>query len=200
MRILGLTGDIACGKSTVARLLKERGAEVLDSDLLVREIYADTEFAALVQELFQTPVVDSHGGVDRGKLAPLVFGDKPALAALEKLVFPAVATLREGKFRELKALGRKVVVIEAVKLLESGQGSGCNAIWCVVCSREVQLHRLMHDRGLNEVAAIARLDNQPSRERKLDLAGETPLVWIENDGTLADLKALVEKQWVRFLA
>jgi dephospho-CoA kinase len=200
MRILGLTGDIACGKSTVARLLIARGAAALDSDQLVHEIYADTVFAQSVQALFEAPVLDQSGHVDRVKLAELAFHDKGNLSALEALVFPAVARLREKKIEDLASQGQKVVVIEAVKLLESGQGSICDAIWCVVCDPEVQLSRLIRDRGLDEDAARARLRNQPSRAAKLMLAGKTPLEWIENDGSLAKLEALVERQWKLFLA
>jgi dephospho-CoA kinase len=200
MRILGLTGDIACGKTTVAKLLREKGAVTLDSDLLVREIYADRDFAQAVQKLFDTSVVDADGGVDRTKLGALVFEDAPKLRELENLVFPAVASLREAKLSEIAKLGQKVVVIEAVKLLESGQGGICDAIWCVVCAPEVQITRMVRDRGLDEVQARTRLHSQPSRADKLSLAGTTPLVWIENDGTLAELAQLVERQWTRFLA
>ncbi|RYG67019.1 dephospho-CoA kinase [bacterium] len=200
MRILGLTGDIACGKSTVARLLNQKGAETLDSDLLVREIYADPAFAKLVQGLFESSIIGEGGAVDRAKLADVVFQDKVALQKLEELVFPAVAKLRESKLQQLASTGQEVVVIEAVKLLESGQGAGCDAIWCVVCAPEVQLKRMVENRGMAEAEAQARLRHQPSRDDKLFLAGQTPLVWIENDRSLAELEALVEGQWKRFLA
>ena len=200
MRILGLTGDIACGKSTVAKMLAEKGAATLDSDLLVRELYADPGFSARVQALFEESIVDEKQGVDRAKLGPLVFQNARKLRELEALVHPAVASLRAEKLRLLAAAGQKVVVVEAVKLLESGQGSACDAVWCIVCSPEVQIERLMTRRGLSEAEAQARLQHQPSRAQKQMWAGQTPLVWLENNGSWDELCALVAQKWTQFLA
>lgn len=200
MKILGLTGDIACGKSSVARLLGEYGAAQLDSDLLVRQLYADAAFASRIQSLFSSEVSDLDGAVDRAKLAALVFADKAKLRALEKLVHPSVALLRARRLRELELAGQKVVTIEAVKLLESGQGAICDEIWCVVCAPDVQLRRLMHDRDLSEVEAQQRLQNQPTRAQKSALARDVPLLWLENNGSMDDLRALVARHWTRFLA
>lgn len=200
IKILGLTGDIACGKSTVAQWLEGRGGAILDSDVLVRDLYADTDFSARVQTLFAANVRDENGFIDRQKLGAFVFGDSTKLRELETLVHPAVAGLRGQKLRELEASGQKVVVVEAVKLLESGQGTGCDEIWCVVCSPDIQLARLMQKRGLSESDAHLRLQSQPSRAAKLELARDTPLVWIENNASLEQLSAQVARQWTRFLA
>jgi dephospho-CoA kinase len=195
MLILGLTGDIACGKSTVARMLAERGAAILDSDLLVRELYARSEFAARVQGLFSSPVLTVSGEVDRGLLGQVVFDNPEALSKLESLVHPAVAALRHEKISALG--GAPVVVNEAVKLLESGQGRLCDEIWCVVCAPEVQLRRLIETRGLSREQAELRLASQPSRERKRDLAGDVPLIWIENNSTLEELAQRIGFEWDR---
>jgi dephospho-CoA kinase len=200
MRILGLTGDIACGKSTVARLLAEKGAATLDADLLVRELYADHAFAARVAQLFETDILDLQGGIDRERLGAVVFEDASKLQELEKLVHPAVAQLRSEKLRKLESAGQRAAVIEAVKLLESGQGNVCDEIWCVVCAPEEQISRLMNSRGLSHEQALLRLQNQPSRAAKTELAASTPLVWIENNGTLTELSAQIAREWTRFLA
>ncbi len=199
MRILGLTGDIACGKSSVAQILHEKGVTALDSDQLVRELYADVAFAARVQALFEGEIRDSKRAIDRAKLGALVFGDAVKLRELERLVHPAVAKLRAQKLGALDAAGQKVVSVEAVKLLESGQGTICDEIWCVVCSPDVQLRRLMKNRGLSEDAARSRLQNQPSREAKQVLARDVPLIWLENNGSLGELRAFVAREWTRFL-
>ncbi len=200
MKVLGLTGDIACGKSSVAQILADRGAAPLDADLLVRELYADSVFACRVQLLFAGEILDADGGIDRARLGALVFADAQALGALEKLVHPAVAELRAQKLRELEVAGQEVATIEAVKLLESGQGAICDEIWCVVCAPDVQLRRLIERRGLSESEARLRLSNQPSRPEKRVLAQAVPLIWIENNGSLDELRALVARQWTRFLA
>ena len=197
MKILGLTGDIASGKSTVARLLGERGAAHLDADLQVRELYADAEFAARLAARFGD-VRSESGGVDRTKLAALVFGDEARLRELERVVHPAVARLRARQLAQLRAQGREVAVVEAVKLLESGQGNGCDAIWCVTASPDVQLRRLIENRGMDEEAARARLAHQPSRADKPSLAENVPIVWIDNSGTPAQLEQTVAREWKRF--
>lgn len=196
MKILGLTGDIASGKSTVARLLGERGARHLDADLQVRELYSDLDFAAGLAARFGD-VRGESGAVDRGKLAPLVFDNPENLRVLESIVHPAVATLRARQLAELRADGCDVAVVEAVKLLESGQGAQCDEIWCVFADAQVQLRRLTENRGLAPEQARARLANQPSRADKEKLAGCVPLFWIDNSGTPAELEKIVAREWKR---
>ncbi|HEX8235103.1 MAG TPA: dephospho-CoA kinase [Abditibacteriaceae bacterium] len=201
MFLLGLTGNIACGKSTVARLLQARGAHVIDADLLVRELYAQPEFVRRVESLFAHRVLDgslvaADGSVDRTALGALVFNDAEALRRLEALVHPAVAALREQKIRELKATAQPpAVVLEAVKLIESGQAASCDVVWWVTCRESVQKERLMHNRGLDEAAATRRLAQQPSPQKKRALLGDVPLVEIENNGSLRELEARVEAEW-----
>ena len=175
----------------------ERGAAHLDADLQVRELYADVKFAAQVSARFGD-VLGESGGVDRTKLAALVFNDEAKLRELETIVHPAVAELRARQLADLRAQERDVVVVEAVKLLESGQGAGCDAVWCVTASPAVQLQRLMEHRALDEGAARARLANQPSRADKQQLAGCLPIRWIENSGTPAQLEQIVAREWKRF--
>ena len=197
MKILGLTGDIACGKSTVARLLGERGAVHLDADLQVRELYSDLDFAARLAARFGD-ILGESGAVDRAKLAALVFDNPKKLRALEALVHPAVAALRARQLAELREQGCDVAAVEAVKLLESGQGAVCDEIWCVVAAPDVQFRRLIENREMNETQARARLANQPSRADKEKLAGEVPIVWIDNSGTPAQLEEIVAREWKRF--
>ena len=203
MKVLGLTGDIACGKSTVGRLLTTFGAVHLDADELVRELYANATFSAKMAQVLGDEILDVAGFVDKEKLRAQVWGQSrqsARLKQLESLVFPAVAELRREKLELLRAQGFDVAVVEAVKLLESGQGRGCAEIWCVVARSDVQMRRLMDYRGLDERGARARLEAQPSRERKRELAEQVPLVWIENDGSLAELEARVAREWERLNA
>lgn len=199
MKILGLTGDIASGKSSVARLLGEKGAAHLDADLLVRELYANRDFAAQLAAQFGD-VLAPDGTICREKLAPLVFGNEALLHELEAIVYPAVAQLRAQKLRELEKNGAKWVVLEAVKLLESGQSRVCDEVWCVVASRETQLRRLIENRDLSVAQAQSRLRNQPPRERKIELAGSVPLRFVENNGTFDELKTRVAALWADFAA
>ena len=201
--LIGLTGGIASGKSTVARLLKERGAVHLDADALVHELYADENFAARVQSLFETPILDAQGLVERAQLGKIVFDDAKALKRLEKLVHPAVARLRDEKLRE--NADAECIVLEAVKLVEARQAEKCDVVWCVWSNPAVQLRRLMETRNLSEAEARARLAHQPPLEVKRELlkheslkrrANQVPFVVIENNGTLQELEEAVGEQWL----
>lgn len=204
MKLLGLTGNIACGKSTVGALLKERGAALLDADKLVHELYSDTDFSRQVAALFSSwEILTASKTVDRARLGAVVFKDAVAMRRLELLVHPAVAALRDEKLHDLQRQDKLpcVVVIEAVKLIESAQAGNCREVWCVICSPEKQLQRLMETRGLTEREARARLDAQPSLSQKQSLlaALNIPLVCIENNGSLENLKERVENRWHEFL-
>jgi dephospho-CoA kinase len=210
MKLLGLTGNIACGKSTVARLLQEMGAAHIDADLLVHELYADRDFAAQVSSLL-TPRFEKESGmpvpsllrpdgsVNRAVLGALVFADQGALRILEALVHPEVAARREARLQELRERPEPppVVVLEAVKLVESGQARGCHEVWCVVCDREVQLERLVKGRGLSAEEAEARLDAQPPFSSKMERLAGNSLALVHNNGTPEQLRAQVEAAWKR---
>jgi len=213
MKLLGLTGDIACGKSSVARLLQEKGAAHIDADQLVHELYSDPAFAQTVASLL-TPRFEKESGmavpsllrpdgsVNRAVLGPLVFADAGALRLLEALVHPEVASRREAKLRELasSASPPPAVVLEAVKLIESGQARGCDEVWCVMCQPEVQRERLMEARGLSSEEAQARVDAQPSFNSKMEMLSGAPLALIHNNGTREQLAAQVDAAWKRLLS
>lgn len=202
MKLLGLTGNIACGKSSVAALLQKRGAAVLDADALVHELYSDASFSAQVAALFGPGVLCNKQTVDRRKLGEIVFGDSADLERLEKLVHPAVAKLRGEKLRAIELQNpNQIVILEAVKLLESRQAKGCVAVWCVTCAPEIQLQRLMEKRGLDESAARVRLASQPLPAAKQKLADELeiPLFFIENNAAPRALEKKIEAVWREFL-
>ncbi|MBV9468952.1 MAG: dephospho-CoA kinase, partial [Abitibacteriaceae bacterium] len=161
----------------------------------------DPEFATRVAALFPESVLTSEGTVDRIKVAAVVFKDRTALLRLEALVHPAVAALRDQKIKAVReVVPASPIVLEAVKLIESGQAMQCDAVWCVTCLPEVQRQRLMQDRGLSESAARERLENQPPLDQKAKLIGAIPLVMIENNGSLEMLESHVEQEWHKLLA
>jgi dephospho-CoA kinase len=189
MFIIGLTGNIATGKSTVAKMLRELGAEVIDADALVHELYQpNTKVTRRVAELFGAEVLLPDGGVNRQKLGAVVFNDKERMKALESVVHPAVAALRNEKINQAT---KPVVVLEAVKLFETGQHQQCHQFWVVTASESAQLQRLMKQRGLSKEQARSRLAVQPPLEEKLKIAD----VVIDNSGTLDDLRRQVEAAW-----
>jgi len=191
--LIGLTGNIATGKSLVARILGDLGAYVIDADALVHELQrrGTPVWARIVGE-FGEGILRADSEIDRAKLGALVFSDPDALHRLESIVHPAVGAEIE---RQLADLGPsvQVVVIEAIKLIEAGLHKRCNALWVVTSRPEVQLKRLMRTRGLSEGGAQVRIAAQPPQSEKAALAD----VLIENDTTVSDLRAQVERHWKR---
>lgn len=188
---IGLTGNIATGKSTVLEMLVKLGAETIDADTLAHRAIAPQGPAhAAVVDSFGQEIVRDDGTIDRGKLGAIVFDDPEALRRLERLVHPAVGELIEQRVADSEA---PVVVIEAIKLVETGRHQKGDALWIVTAPREQQVRRLMEERGLDREEAEMRIDAQPPVEPKLPLAD----VVIENDGTLADLWEQVRAAWER---
>jgi len=191
--LIGLTGNIATGKSLVARMLGDLGAYVIDADELVHELQRKDApvWAGIVGE-FGEGILRADGEIDRAKLGALVFSDSEALHRLESIVHPAVGAEIERQLANLEPPDQ-VVVIEAIKLIEAGLHKRCNALWVVTSRPGVQLDRLMRTRGLSEADAQVRIAAQPPQSKKAALAD----VLIENDTTVGDLRAQVERHWKR---
>lgn len=194
--ILGLTGNIASGKTTVGLILLELGLSTyIDADAVVHELYLPRQ--ALPGELakaFGPGVLESDGGVDRRALGAIVFNSPERLRQLEAIVHPAV---REALLSRLRALGPdEIGALDAVKLVESGYAPFCHGLWVVTCPPEIQLQRLIQQRGLTEEEARARLAAQPPVEAKLPLATAV----IHNDGSLESLRQQVTDAWRAFKA
>lgn len=198
MRLLGLTGNIATGKSTVLKILREQGAEVIDADALVHGLLGPgTPTTEAVLQTFGEGVRAPGGGVNRAALAQVVFNDPEALRRLEQIVHPAVATEVLERIAAARARPKPplAVVIEAIKLVESGMTGMLDELWIVIARPEVQRRRLIEQRGMSPEEADARLAAQPSLD-KLALAD----VIIENSGSLATLRRQVIEAWRRLLA
>ena len=198
--LIGLTGNIACGKSTVLRLLAERGASVIDADQVTRDLQQPGQpvynqiVASFGPEILAAPA----GPIDRKQLAAIVFSDPTALQRLEAIVHPAV---REHNATWLAALQRNphppaVAVLDAIKLLESGWKAQCDAIWVVTCTPEQQLQRLIATRGMSEAEARMRIDAQPPQAEKVAQAD----VVIDNSGALDATIQQVEAAWAQVMS
>lgn len=187
--VIGLTGNIATGKSTVAAMLARLGAYVLDADKLVHEaLRAGTDVHRRVVARFGAGILDAHGEVDRAGLGALVFADPAALQDLERIVHPVVV---EETLHRLRACQEPVAVVEAIKLLEAQMHRHCDAVWVVIARREQQLERLLRTRNLTRAQAELRLAAQPSVAEKLARAH----VVIDNSHSLAETWGQVVRAW-----
>ena len=187
--LIGLTGNIGTGKSTVARMLADLGATVIDADALVHDLQrkGTPTYDAIVAE-FGPGILRADGEIDRPALGAIVFDDPSRLRALEAIVHPAVAV---ESAQQISEAATDVVVYEAIKLIEAGRHAMCDAIWVVNSSREVQVERLKRDRRMGESEARRRIDAQPLPEEKLKHA----TVVIDNGGSLAATRAQVERAY-----
>jgi dephospho-CoA kinase len=183
---IGLTGNIACGKSTVGRLLVERGGEYIDADRLVHVLLEPgTPENDRIVERFGAEVRGDDGRIDRPTLGAIVFADSAALRDLEAILHPGV---RAEIGRRLDAATAPMVVVDAIKLFEGGLAKEMDAAWVVTCPREEQLRRLVDERGLTPEQAAVRIAAQGSQEEKVRQAN----VVIDNGGTLAETERQVD--------
>jgi dephospho-CoA kinase len=194
---LGLTGNIASGKSSVARHLASLGARVLDADQLAREAVAPgTPALAAIGARFGAGVLAPDGSLDRGALRRRVFGDPEALTALNAIVHPEVGRLRAERADQAATDGVAVLVDEIPLLFEAGLADQFDAIVFVDAPETVRLARLMRDRGLPESDARAMMTSQADVAPKRARA-----TWVvENDGTREALGAQVDAMWQAMLA
>ncbi len=193
-RIIGITGNIACGKTAVGQMLLELGAErYIDADAVVHKLYqCGQPIAIKVAEVFGPKVVASNGDIDRRALGAIVFQDAAAMRRLEEIVHPAVSQSMANELARVSPTG--MVIIDAVKLLEGGSGKFCQSKWIVLCSEELEYQRLIARNDFSAEEAWARIKAQPLVEERLALVNEV----IDNNGSLGETRRQVEAAFKRF--
>src|SRR5579859_731 len=192
--IIGLTGNIACGKTAVGQMLLELGVErYIDADAVVHGLYEPGQAVAVqVAQAFGPAVIAADGSVDRKALGGVVFQDAEALQRLERIVHPAVGQALMAELVKVSATG--IAIIDAVKLLEGGSGALCQSKWLVTCSEEQELARLIARNQLSEAEAWARIRAQSPIGPKLALVDEV----IDNNGSLTETRRQVVAAFERF--
>jgi dephospho-CoA kinase len=215
MRTIALTGGIGTGKSTVARLLRARGVTVIDADEAVRAVQAPgTEGLGRLVEAFGTEILDESGALDRARLARVAFADADARRRLEGIVHPLVRAWMAARQQDAEARGEAVVVHDIPLLFESrvpdglalpdgseppgfeerariARAAGFDAVLLVYAPEELQVGRLVEQRGMDPADVRARMAAQMPIERKRQLATHV----IENTGTLDELKRRFDEVW-----
>jgi dephospho-CoA kinase len=191
MLLVGLTGGIGTGKSTVARMLESRGAVVFDADVLARQAVAPgTPGFDQVVERFGPNVLAPGGGLDREALASIVFSDPAARRDLEGIVHPEVRRMFAEGCEEYKDSDR-VVIFSAPLLVETGMHTAFDLLIVVSAPVATQIERLMRGRGMAERDVRARIAAQLPLEAKAEVAD----ILVDNEGRLEDLEGRVERVW-----
>jgi dephospho-CoA kinase len=187
--VIGLTGNIGSGKSTVLGMLGQLGAKVIDADDLVHQVMAKgTSVWQTIVDTFGPSVLNENGDIDRHKLGSIVFEDPQALRRLEEIVHPAV----DSRFFDLvRNAEEQVLAVEAVKLIESGVHHKLDSLWLVTCPREESLRRLVEGRGADPEDVGERLRAQMTEEEQARWVD----VVIDNGGTLEHTWRQVRVEW-----
>jgi dephospho-CoA kinase len=187
--LIGVTGNIACGKSTVLRQLHELGAFVIDADAMIHHILRKDgpAYWPVVSE-FGSGIVREDGEIDRRALGTIVFADPEKLKRLEEIEHPIVRRVIDEQIAEAT---KPVVVLDAIKLIESGWADKCDAVWVITCRPDQQLERLMSTRGYSREEAEMRISAQSPQEDKIARADTV----IDNSGTLNQTRGQVLAAW-----
>src|SRR5215467_7936704 len=197
MNVVGLTGGIATGKSTVAAMLRQLGATVIDADEATRAVEArGTEGLRLLAREFGPGIITPDGDLDRGRLAEIAFKDPEARQRLNAIVHPLVRQWMAERQQEAFQRGDPVVVVDIPLLFESRGAGAFETVVLVYAPEDLQVRRLVELRGMSEAQARARIAAQIPIEDKRRMATHV----IENTGGMDDLQAQVEQLWVEIRA
>jgi dephospho-CoA kinase len=196
MKVIGLTGGIGSGKSTVAGYLAQLGAAVIDLDKVGHEVLRSGSgiFKSVVKE-FGREILDVKGEIDRAKLARIVFKNPDALARLNRITHPAIDKILMERTEEHRRQGAKAVVLEAAAMLEAGKAAQADEIWVTTAPESTVLKRLNERSGYSEAEARARIRSQLSDKERVKHAK----VVIDTEGSLKEVKAKVEREWGKLM-
>lgn len=193
MKVYGITGNIGSGKSSVARMFEELGARIIDADEVARSVVEPGEPAwkEIVNE-FGNDVLEAGGGINRKRLAEIVFSDETRRNKLNDITHPRIKERIRSLLREYKQAGAAVVMIEATLIVErGGLRELLNGLIVVTAEEETQIERLVREKGYTREEAVSRLGAQMPAEEKIKHGDYV----IDNSGTLEVTRKRVEEVW-----
>ena len=197
MRILGLTGGIACGKSTIAETLRSLGAVIVDGDALSRVLTApDGPALPGIRQLFGDAVFHEDGTLNRSALGAIVFADEEAMADYNALIHPMLMGLIDEAIEDARAAGAAVCVLDMPLLYEVGLDRRCDHVWCAYVPEEIQIRRLRERDGFDRETALQRIRSQLPTDEK---AARADLV-IDTDRPMEETAELVRTLYTEELA
>ena len=188
--VIGLTGQTGAGKSTVRKLLKAKGAAVIDADSVAHEV-ADNSLSCLtdIVEHFSCMVLDEKGKLNRRALGRIVFSDRKKLALLNKIMFPYIVSAIKRQVTAYEQAGAQIIVIDGATLIESGCAKMCSVLVSVTADEETRLTRIIHRDGISKRDAVRRFSAQNPEEFYIKASDYV----ITNNGTPGDLERAAEK-------
>jgi dephospho-CoA kinase len=197
IRIIGLTGGVATGKSSVARFFEERGVPVIDADQLAREaVMPGSPCLAQLAVLFENGVINGEGTLDRKRMGSIIFGDTEKRRLLEQVLHPEIRRLAEERIAHAAADGQRILVYMAPLLIEAGVTDRVDEIWVVTVRPDIQIERLMARDGIGREEAGRIIASQMPLAEKV----RHGRVVIDNSGTPEETHRLLAAIWEREIA
>ena len=192
MKIIGLTGGIGSGKSTVAAFLAELGAQVIDADKIGHEVYAPgTRGWQQIVNAFGKDVLTADNKIDRAKLGKIVFTDPESMARLNKIMYPRITGLLKEKLAAMKKQAVKAAVVDATLLIESGFRPLVDEVWVTVAGQDTVIQRLKNRNGYSETESLGRIHAQRTHAERVKDAD----VIIDTNCSLDEVRAKVRELW-----
>ncbi|MFZ5352983.1 MAG: dephospho-CoA kinase [Bacillota bacterium] len=192
MKVIGLTGGIASGKSTVSSMLKKFGAIIIDVDEIARKVVSKGEIAYnKIIESYGREILLSNGEINRKKLGSIVFSDKGKLELLNKITHPEIIESVKKEIELLRDQGCKVAVVDAAILIEMGLNKYVDYVWLVVVDKETQIQRLIERDRLTSLEALNRINSQFTNQQRMDYAD----VIIDNNKPIEEVEDIVTNLW-----
>ncbi|MBQ6630839.1 MAG: dephospho-CoA kinase [Romboutsia sp.] len=184
MIILGLTGSIGCGKSSLSNILKENNIDIIDADIISRKIFEDKKLLNLVFEHFGDCIKNEDGSLNRKALGNIVFNDDNKLIELNALTHPRIKEKIIKEIEILKLNNKEVIVIDAPLLIEGGYLEMVDKLLVITCNNEIQVNRIQKRDNCTRKEALSRINSQMSQEEKVKYADYI----LDNSGSIEDLK------------
>ncbi|AUN13240.1 dephospho-CoA kinase [Paraclostridium sordellii] len=189
MLVIGLTGNIGCGKSSLSKILKDNSLDIIDADIISREIMSNNKLLEEVFQVFGEDVKDKDGTLNRKKLASIVFSDDKKLIALNDITHPAIKNEIKRRIKDIENKGRNIVIVDAALLIEGKFLDLIDKLIVITCDEKEQLNRVMDRDNSNMDEALNRISSQMSQDEKVKFGDYI----IDNSGSLEELNYKANK-------
>lgn len=184
MLIIGLTGNIGCGKSSLSKIFMDKGIDVVDADIVSRQIFEDEELLQTVFEKFGPSIKNNDGSLNRKALGNIVFNDNEKLIELNNITHPRIKEKIFNQIRNIEEQGKPIVILDGALLVETGYLDDVDKLIVVTCDEEIQIERIKKRDNCTKLEALSRIKSQMSQVEKVKYADYT----IDNSGTIEELK------------
>lgn len=189
MLVIGLTGNIGCGKSSLSKILKDNSLDIIDADIISREIMSNNKLLEEVFQVFGEDVKDKDGTLNRKKLASIVFSDDKKLIALNDITHPAIKNEIKRRIKDIENKGRNIVIVDAALLIEGKFLDLIDKLIVITCDEKEQLNRVMDRDNSNMDESLNRISSQMSQDEKVKFGDYI----IDNSGSLEELNYKANK-------